>query len=130
LSNGAVPLTPNDQARLTARGIEMDETPIAAIEGPGRTIEAIRLADGRRVAADAVFTLSRLPQASGLAERLGCRMAQGPFGPYVETDAWRQTSVPGLYAAGDMARPFQTATLAAADGLTAAIGAHHAMVLG
>ncbi len=127
--DGRVALPDDSRSRLAARAIAIDETPVVAIEGPGTAVEALHLADGRRVGADVVFTLSRTLPASGLAERLGCRMAEGAFGPLVATDDWRQTSVPGVYAAGDMARAFQTATLAMADGLTAAVGAHHALVL-
>lgn len=46
----------------------------------------------------------------------------------IRTDAWKATTVPGVYAAGDAARPMQNATLASADGVLAGIGAHQSLI--
>jgi len=128
--DGRVPLTDDARRQLALRGVAVEETAVTAIGGAGKTVEALRLADGRSLDADVVYTLSSTRPASPLDGQLGCKTEPGPFGPVVATDAWCQTSIPGVYAAGDMARIFQTATLALADGVTAAVGAHHAMVLG
>jgi len=127
--DGRCDLSDDDRAALAARGVAVEEEAVAAIEGEGESVRAIRLADGRAVDADAVFTLSATRPAGDLVSQLGCATVEADFGPYVETDFWNQSSVPGVYAAGDMARPFQNATLAMADGVNAAVGAHHAMVL-
>jgi thioredoxin reductase len=42
--------------------------------------------------------------ASPLAGQLGCAFDDGPFGPVIRTDAWKESTVPGVYAAGDAAR--------------------------
>jgi len=130
LPDGRVPLTDEARKQLAKRGVATEDTPVTAIEGAGTTVEALRLADGRSLDADVVYTLSTTRPASPLAGQLGCSTEAGPFGPVVTTDEWCQTNIPGVYAAGDTARIFQTATLALADGVTAAVGAHHAMVLG
>jgi thioredoxin reductase len=67
--------------------------------------------------------------ASDLAERLGCAVDDGPFGPIVRTDARKETSVPGVFAAGDAARAPHNATWAAADGAAAGIYAHQSLAL-
>jgi thioredoxin reductase len=67
--------------------------------------------------------------ASPLAEQLGCELEEGPFGPVIRTDAWKETSVRHVYAAGDIARVPHNATWASADGVTAGIGAHKSLAL-
>jgi hypothetical protein len=79
---------------------------------------------------DALFTHSRNTIASPLAEQLGCAFDEGPFGPVIRTDAKRETTVPGVYAAGDAARVPHNATWASADGVTAGIAAHQSLALG
>jgi thioredoxin reductase len=46
----------------------------------------------------------------------------------VKVDEWRQTSVHGVYAAGDAASFRHNATLASADGVMAGIGAHQSLM--
>jgi thioredoxin reductase len=78
---------------------------------------------------DALFTASRTRMASPLAEQLGCAFDDGPFGPVVRTDAKKETTVPGVYAAGDAARVPHNATWASADGVTAGVYAHQSLAL-
>lgn len=66
--------------------------------------------------------------ASDLAKRLGCAFEKGPTGPFIWTDERRQTSVSGVFAAGDAASPMPQATLAAAAGVVAAGSAHQSII--
>ncbi|MBJ7455994.1 MAG: NAD(P)/FAD-dependent oxidoreductase, partial [Thermoleophilia bacterium] len=43
-------------------------------------------------------------------------------------DEWKQTTVPGVYAAGDAATPMHNATLASAAGVLAGVGAHQSLL--
>jgi thioredoxin reductase len=67
--------------------------------------------------------------ASPLAEQLGCAFDDGPLGAYLRVDAWKQTTVPGVYAGGDAASPMHNATLASASGVMAGVGAHQSLAL-
>ena len=67
--------------------------------------------------------------ASPLAEQLGCEFEEGPSGPFIRTGVDKQTTVWGVYAAGDAARPGHNASWAAADGVTAGISAHQSLRL-
>ncbi|MFH7416872.1 NAD(P)/FAD-dependent oxidoreductase, partial [Pseudomonas syringae pv. tagetis] len=60
-------------------------------------------------------------------QQLGCALAESPLGLLIEVDAMKQTSVPNVYAAGD-ATTVGNITLAAAEGVRAGIGLHHALV--
>ena len=115
-------------ARLAARGVRIERTPIVELLGKAPGLEAVKLSDGRIVPLGAVFTAPRTSMASSLAEQLGCAFEEGPTGPYLRVDDWKATTVPGVYAAGDAASPMHNATLASAAGVMAGIGAHQSLV--
>lgn len=116
------------RARLEQRGIAIQAAPIAALRGEGLSLSSLSLADGREVEIDALFLTPRSRLNSPIAEQLGCAIDDGPFGPMIRTDAAKQTTVPGVYAAGDIARAPHNATWAAADGVTAGVSLHQSLV--
>lgn len=116
------------RAALEARGVAIEPRPVEAIVGDLPALAGVRLRDGAVVALDALFTASRTRMASPLAEQLGCAFDDGPFGPVIRTDERRETTVPGVYAAGDAARVPHNVTWASADGVTAGIAAHQSLV--
>lgn len=124
-------VTPDDaqMAALEARGVRVETEPVTALLGDAPRLHGVRLGDGRVVALDALFTASRTRQASPLAEQLGCAFDDGPFGPVIRTGERKETTVPGVFAAGDAARPTHNATWASSDGVTAGIGAHQSLAL-
>jgi len=115
-------------ALLLRRGVAIERTPVVALLGTAPALDAVRLADGRTIALHAVFTAPRTSMASPLAEQLGCAFADGPTGPYVTVDAMGLTSAPDVYAAGDAITPMHNATLAAASGVLAGVGAHQSLM--
>ena len=88
------------------------------------------LADGRRVDVEGLFTATRISPSSPIATDLGCDMEEGPTGPYVRTDAMRQTSVPGLFACGDIAKPFGSVAQAVGDGNFTGASVHRSLLMG
>ncbi len=128
-TNDTLMLTDDQRAALRAGGIRIEERPIETLLGEAPALDGVKLRDGHRIALDALFTGSRTRMASPLAEQLGCAFDDGPFGPIIRTDAFKETTVPGVYAAGDAARAPHNATWASADGVTAGIAAHRALVM-
>jgi thioredoxin reductase len=128
-TNGALNLSPDQQSELRARGVSVEAASVVALLGDAPVLSGLRLADGRIVSVDAVFISPRTRMASPLAEQLGCEFEEGPSGPFIRTGADKQTSVRGVYAAGDAARPGHNASWAAADGVTAGISAHQSLAL-
>ncbi|MET4730731.1 thioredoxin reductase [Lysobacter enzymogenes] len=126
--NGAPAPDADTAAQLARRGVAIEPAPIVALSGEEQALSALRLADGREASVDALFVASRVRFNSALAEQLGCVIDEGPMGPFIRTDDSRQTTVPGVYAAGDIARAMHNATWAAADGVTAGASAHQALV--
>lgn len=127
-TNGAFePDAPQEEA-LAQRGVRIDRRGVEALVGSAPTLDGVRLIDGGVEPVDAVFTASRTHLTSPLAERLGCAVDVGQFGPIVHTDASKATTIPGVYCAGDAAREPHNATWAAADGATAGVAAHQSLV--
>jgi thioredoxin reductase len=121
-----------DEAQLAimhARGIGIERAPVVEILGRGASIDAVRLSDGRSVAIQAAFTAPRTHMASGLAAKLGCGFDDGPFGPLIRTNEQKQTTIAGVYAAGDATSAMANATLASAAGVMAGVGAHQSLIL-
>lgn len=115
-------------ARLAARGVRIERSPVVELLGKTPELEAVRLGDGRIVPLEALFTVPRTSMSSPLAEQLGCAFEEGTVGPYIRVDEWKSTTVPGVYAAGDAASPTHNATLASAAGVLAGIGVHQSLI--
>ena len=127
-TQGAFQPEPEMAARLAARGVAVEDSPIVELLGPEPELQAARLADGRVVPLGGLFVAPRTHLTSPVAMHLGCRFANGMTGPYIEVDAWKVTSVPGVYAAGDAASPMHSAPLSVADGALAGVGAHKSLL--
>jgi thioredoxin reductase len=118
----------DQSALLDARGVTVERVPVAALVGEAPALRGLRLADGREVPVEGLFVAPSVRMASALPHQLGCAFEEGPMGPYVRVDERKQTSVPGVYAAGDAARPMHNATFASADGVMAGVGAHQSLM--
>lgn len=118
------------QALLKRRGVILEDAVVVAVEGDGDTISYLRLADGRQIHTRVVYVAPKTAFGHTLAQQLGCELEQGPLGAYLKTDAMQLSSVPGLFAAGDMASPMHNAMLAAAAGVKAGAAAHRYLMLG
>jgi thioredoxin reductase len=135
-TTGAFEPTVAQRDALAARGVRIEPRRVVGVVGDAPALAGVRLraADGSPdggtvVPLDALFTQARNTIASPLAEQLGCAFDEGPFGPVIRTDVRRETTVPGVYAAGDAARVPHNATWASADGVTAGISAHQSLAL-
>jgi thioredoxin reductase len=128
--NGAEGPDAEARARLQARGVAVEPGRIAGLEGQGTDLAGVRIDDGRLVPIEALFVAPHTRPASPLAEQLGCAFDDGPSGKLLHVDAMKMTTVPGVYAAGDLAMAFSNATLASADGLMAGVSMHRSLVFG
>lgn len=116
-------------ALLKRRGVLTEHTPVVAVEGDADSISAVVLADGRKMPAAVVYLAPKTSFGHNLAQQLGCELEQGPTGLFIKTDAMQQSSVTGVFAAGDMAAPLHNAMLAAAAGVKAGAAAHRLLML-
>lgn len=128
--NGAELQDEESRETLARRGIRVEARKIERLFGNGTTLSGLDLEDGRSVSLDALYVAPQSCLSSPLAAQLGAIIDEGPMGPIVRTDADKMTSVPGLYAAGDIARAPHSVSWAVADGVTAGTSAHRALVFG
>ncbi|MFL5952759.1 MAG: FAD-dependent oxidoreductase, partial [Gaiellaceae bacterium] len=105
---------------LERHGIELVETKALRLLGTRGELRGVELADGRVVPASLFFfSVAHRPRLA-LAHDLGCRIDDEG---YVAIDADGATSVPGVYAAGDVVPGLQLVQVAAAQGVVAGVGA-------
>ncbi|GAB3288729.1 hypothetical protein GCM10027511_00100 [Hymenobacter humi] len=125
ITNGPGHLTPNARRRLRRQKIKIREDHITRLVGSATNdLQCIEFADGSQLERTAVFLHAPQHQRSALAEKLGARHTSRGA---VWVDSAMQTSVPGLYAAGDTTPGTQQALLAAAAGARAAIVINEAL---
>lgn len=127
-TQGIVEPNPEEIAALDARGVRIERAPVVEILGDSPAITGLRLDDGRIVEIDALFVGTRTHMASDLASQLGCAFDEGPLGPVIRVDTWKQTSVPGVFAAGDASNLMTNATFASAAGVAAGVAAHRSLI--
>ena len=75
---------------------------------------------------DALFFIIGTERASTLADDLGCKAIEDT--PCLVVDDYKQTTVEGVYAIGDLAPGSQLAVTAAADGAVAAIAINRSLL--
>lgn len=124
--NGAA-IDDADREALQSRQIQIEPSPIVELIGSGAALSGVRLTDGRLHQLDAVFLSPKNRLNSPIADELGCRVVPSPLGRVIVTDDARQTTVEGVFAAGDIARTAQNITFACADGVTAAMAIHRSL---
>ncbi len=115
----AYPVNAAESAALAARGIRVVEGLVAQFSIVDDRLDAVRLADGRTIPRAAVFIRPTLrARTDGLLDALGCDVDEWGL---VRADATGRTSVPGVWAAGNVTNPRAQVITAAGEGSAAAI---------
>ena len=105
---------------LDRHDIDVVETAAVRLLGARGDLQGVELADGRTVPASLFFfSVAHRPRVD-LAESLGCRLNDEG---YIEIDESGATTVPGVFAAGDVVPGLQLVQVAAAQGVVAGVGA-------
>jgi thioredoxin reductase len=126
LTHGHDPDLPErSRATLDRFRIPVDERPIVRLEGDNGCVREVVFADGRTQKVDALFFHIAYGPGSPIPAELGCRADEGGI---LETDGSYETSVPGVYAAGDIVHGSKLAIRAAADGTRAAIAIFNSLL--
>ncbi|WP_426318168.1 NAD(P)/FAD-dependent oxidoreductase [Pseudoduganella sp. R-43] len=117
------------QADLAVRNIAVVAGRIVEIAHRKGHIATVNLDTGRHVAVDVLFAQPRNKPSASLHETLGLATVDTPTGIVLKVDERRQTSVPGIYAAGDLATPFlPSVTQASSQGAMAGIFAQQSLL--
>ena len=120
-------LSDHDRTRLARLDVPVRTEAVAALEGDKSTgqLQRVLFGDGEPLECDALFFNLGTELATNFHEALGCRL--DPECGLVWVDQTRQTSVEGVYAAGDITPNSQLAVVAAAEGAMAAIHIHRSL---
>jgi thioredoxin reductase len=118
-------LTAEERERLTARGVPVVDGVVRRLVVDGDRLRGVELAEGQVVARAAVFVFPRMVAHDNLLTGLGCDKDEDGW---VITDPSGRTSVPGVWAAGNVASPRAQVLTAAAMGSAAAIAVNHDLV--
>jgi thioredoxin reductase len=119
-------VTAGERATLDARGIAVVDGVVDRLVVTDDRLRAVRLADGRTIARDAIFTRPALrAHADGLAAALGCELLADGL---VRADGDGRTSVPGIWAAGNATDPRAQVITAAGEGSAVAIAINNQLV--
>jgi thioredoxin reductase len=114
---GELEVTSDARAQLAAAGVTMETAPVVRLVARGRELEALELAGGARVRCDALFFHPPQRQVD-VVRALDVALDESG---YVAVDPMRrETSIAGIYAAGDLTTRGQAAILGAATGMQAA----------
>jgi thioredoxin reductase len=124
--NGAPMPQASDLAALEARGVVVDPDPIGEIAGKADIV----MQSGRVVSLGGLFTSTRNRPSSPIASELGCAIEEGPSGPFVRTSDLMETAVPGVFACGDVTKPFGSVAIAVGDGAFAGGSVHRSLMFG
>jgi thioredoxin reductase len=105
---------------LARHDIDVVETPAVALVGSRGDLRGVRLVDDQVIHASMLFFSVDHRPRTDLAVALGAEIdAEG----YVRVDVDGQTSVSGVYAAGDLTAGMQLVQVAAAKGVVAGVSA-------
>lgn len=120
--------TPNELQlkQLAARNVRIETETVSEIAGEQSAV--VKLANGRLVELAGLFVASLTKPASPIAYDLGCELAESPVGFYVKTDEFKQTTIPGVFACGDLGRAMGSVTFAIGDGAQAGFAVHRSLI--
>ncbi len=123
LTDGLAGFGDEERRRLAAAGIPVDEREVARVSGTDGEMDAVVFTDGSSLARRGLLVAGTLHQRTGLARALGVEFAApGPVSAEaISVDGFWRTSVPGVYAAGDVCAQMPQVAAAVAAGSGAAV---------
>jgi len=124
LRHTAAPFPAEQADQLSAFGIPVIDGLVVKVEASASRLTGVRLADGPRVALDALIVAPKFVANADLLVPFGLAPAEVSFGGQVfasriAADPSGATSVPGIYVAGNVADPQAQVITSAAAGLMA-----------
>ncbi|HCZ34918.1 MAG TPA: pyridine nucleotide-disulfide oxidoreductase [Cytophagales bacterium] len=112
-TNGKSTLTDEQTAKLANRNIMVVEDKLAEAMHEQDHIKQLIIKNGERVSVDALFVKPNSTQHCTIPEKLGCKLTEHGF---LQVDEMQNTTVAGIYAAGDNCTMIRSVAMAIAAG--------------
>jgi thioredoxin reductase len=126
-SDGEPDISSEMLARLAEKDIEIYGEKIVKLEGDkDGQLQRIRFKDGFALDRAAMFFTTSCAQRSDLSQMLGCRRDEK--GGIITDPETEESSVPGVYVAGDASRDVLLVAVAIAEGAKAAVAINRALL--
>jgi thioredoxin reductase len=123
-------IPPDIRAGLERRNTPLVDGRITEIARRGDHNAIIKLDSGPDKTVDILFAHPRNKPSASLHESLGLATVDTPLGIVLKVDERRETSMPGIYAAGDLTNPqLPSVTTASWQGAMAGISAQQSMLV-
>ncbi|SMX75616.1 NAD(P)/FAD-dependent oxidoreductase [Brevibacterium antiquum] len=120
LFSGDQQLSEEDQVKLRALDIPVIDGDIDSLEITDDTLTGVRLGDGQVIAVDAAVVATPMVARTELFAGIGLEPTARSAGAFIETEAFGQTAVPGVWVAGNATDIGAQVSGAAAAGALAA----------
>jgi thioredoxin reductase (NADPH) len=122
MAGDAASLSEKTTARLDEAGISVTAIGSELVKVEGDGVTAISVTDGQTLRFDVAYSAFGTTPQSALARSLGARLdADGRL----EVDAHQETSVQGLFAAGDLVKGLNQISVADGEAAVAATAVHN-----
>ncbi|MBD2115130.1 MULTISPECIES: NAD(P)/FAD-dependent oxidoreductase [Cyanophyceae] len=123
-SDGPAELTYEQRQQLSNWGVQLREEKIARLEYQDDKLTGIVFTNNEVLPRRGILLRPPSHQHSYLATKLGYIPGSDDI---VQVDESKQTSIPGLYAVGDMSSPYSQIAVAVASGTLAAVSINHTL---
>lgn len=124
-SLGSDGISDTERAELAAASVALVEAPITDVHREGRSIVGLRTADGRDHGFDTLYSALGTHCHCALAHALGAKCADDGT---IVTDRHQRTSLPGVYACGDIVHDsLDQIAVAAGQAAIAATAIHNSL---
>ena len=110
---------------LQDSGVTIVGEPLTRIDGNGGNLQQAEFTGRDPLRLDALFFHLGSEPRCELAEQIGCELDDDG---YIVVDKGQETSIPGVHASGDITGPPHLASIAAAEGVRAALAIHRSLL--
>lgn len=128
LFTNGLDLPPGEEAKVGRRGVRVYEGRVSRFLHEDGKLRAALMESGKEVPLDAILAHPQIKPSARLHEDIGAQTLDAPLGPYLKTDDEFQTTVPGVFAAGDLAGPRHSINNATYGGMMAGVGLHRSLL--
>jgi thioredoxin reductase len=128
LFTNGLDLPQGEEAKVERRGVRLYEGKVARLLHENGQLRAALMESGKEVPLDAMLAHPPIAPSARLHEDIGAETVESLLGPYVKVDDEFTTTVPGVFAAGDLAGPRHSINNATFGGMMAGVGLHRSLL--